>query len=870
MIRNRLLTKLFILILMLVSGFLNPLSAQLIDDFSDGDFTTNPVWTGTENLFMVNEVFQLQLNAAEAGTAWLSTTYEAAEPVEWRFYIRLAFSPSANNYARVMLSSNQSNPGEGFDGYYLQFGEAGGEDAIELFKQENGETNSILRGTPGQIASSFALWVKVIRTDQGNWQLLTDATGTGIYTLEASGFDESMNPGGWFGFFAQYTVSNSTKFYFDDVYAGPEQIDDEAPQLIQTTTLNPFTVQLTFDEGIAPESLDTENFVADNNLGNPAEVSFGENSSILQLSFATSIENGVLYTLTVNNISDLAGNITPEFSTTFSYYEAAANDVVINEIMADPTPVVGLPEWEYVELYNRTSLPVDLNGWQFLTGTTVKDLGAVTLEPNGYLILCHENALAELESYGPAFGFSSFQLTNAGTSLSLLSKQGITISMVNYTDKWYNDPNKTDGGWSLEQIDPNNPCGGRKNWSASTAAAGGTPGSLNAIDAPNVFPPKVERFQLITSNILHIWFDQQMDPASLMQLSNYTLESTQANPNEAYLNPSDGTFVELVFERAFEDGNLYKLLLSENLMNCIGLGMDAGSFIQLGLPDMLEAGDILINEILFNPLGDGVDYVEVLNPGNKILDLNQLYLGNIRQTIPNPPDTNLYPVTTDSYLLLPGKLALLCTNGRIVAEQYPVSDPEVFVEMNSFPSYPNTEGTAVLISLTGKLIDKMSYTEKMHFPLLNIVKGVSLERISATASSDDPDNWHSAAESAGFGTPGLANSMTMNTTPSADEISISPEIFSPDGDGVDDATSINYLFDEPGYTLNILIFNSAGQQIRHLVKSELVGSEGQTIWNGLDENGNRVTTGIYIVFAEVFDLNGNTKSFKEAVVVASR
>ncbi|HOI31697.1 MAG: lamin tail domain-containing protein [Bacteroidales bacterium] len=863
-------TKFFLLVLLLVTAFSNPLLAQLNDDFSDGDFTTNPIWTGTEDLFVINEDFQLQLNATEAGTAWLSTAYEAFETMEWRFYIRLAFSPSANNYARVMLSSGQNNPGEAFDGYYLQFGEAGSEDAIELFKQENGEISSILRGTTGQIASSFAFWVKVIRTEQGNWQLLTDPSGTGIYTLEASGFDESMNPGGWFGFFTQYTVSNSTRFYFDDVYAGPEQIDDQAPQLLQTTTLNPFELQLTFDEGIAPESLNPDNFSADNNLGKPAEVSFGENSSIMQLYFETSFENGVLYTLTINNISDLAGNIAPEFSTTFSYYEAATNDVVINEIMADPTPVVGLPEWEYVELYNRTSLPVDLNGWQFLTGTTVKDIGAVTLEPNGYLILCHEDALAELESYGAAFGFSSFQLSNAGTSLSLISKQGTTISMVGYTDKWYNDPNKTDGGWSLEQIDPDNPCGGRNNWSASNATIGGTPGSLNAIDAPNVFPPKVERFQLITDNILHLWFDQQMDPASLQQLNNYTLENNLENPTEAYLNPSDGTFVELVFNQPFLDGNLYKLLLSENLMNCIGLGMEAGSFIQLGLPDMLEAGDILINEILFNPLGDGVDYVEVLNPSDKILDLNQLYLGNIRQTIPNPPDTTLYPVTTDSYLLLPGKLALLCTNGNIVAEQYPISDPEVFVEMNSFPSYPNTEGTAVLMSLTGKLIDKMSYTEKMHFPLLNIVKGVSLERISTTASSDDPDNWHSAAESVGFGTPGLPNSMTMNTTPSTDEISISPEIFSPDGDGVDDATSINYLFDEPGYTMNILIFNSTGQQIRHLVKSELVGSEGQTIWNGLDENGNRVTTGIYIVFAEVFDLNGNTKSFKEAVVVASR
>jgi len=858
------------LVVLILTGSTMQLRAQLIDDFSDGDFTTDPAWEGITTLFQVNDNFQLQLNATEAGTAWLSTPYTGSETMEWRFYIRLAFSPSGNNFARVALSANQNDLSVDYNGYYLQFGEAGGEDAIELFKQQNGETNSIMRGSTGLLASSFALWVKVIRNDQGDWQLLIDPDGSGIYSLEANGQDNNMSPGGWFGFFCQYTVSNSTKMYFDEVYAGPEQIDNMAPQLLQTTALDPFTVQLTFDEGLAAQSLTNNNFSADNNLGNPTAASFGENASIVLLQYETAFENGVLYTLTINNISDLAGNISSEITTAFSYYEAMSNDVVINEIMADPSPVVGLPEWEYLELFNRTSLPIDLSGWQLLVGTTAKDIGAISLAPGSYLILCHEDALPEFENYGTAYGFSSLQLTNGGTSLSLVSKQGITISAVSYTDNWYNDPKKADGGWSIEQIDPDNPCGGRNNWSASTATAGGTPGSLNAIDAPNAFPPKVDRFQLLTRNILHIWFDQQMDAASLLQLSNYTLESTAANPSEAYVNPSDGSFVELIFEQPFQDGNLYTLLLSENLMNCVGLGVASESFIRLGLPDPLEAGDILINEILFNPLGDGVDYVEVLNPGDKILDLSQLYLGSIRQTIPNPPDTSVYPVTTDSYLLLPGALALLSTNGSLVASQYPQSNPEVFVEMASFPSYSNSDGTALLMSLTGEIIDLMRYTEDMHFPLLTTVEGVSLERVSAKAPSLDTDNWHSAAESVGFGTPGLPNSMLMNPDESTDEISISPETFSPDGDGFEDVCSISYGFDEPGYTLNITIFNAAGQQIRQLVKSELVAAEGQLIWNGLDENNNRVSTGIYIILTEVFDLNGNTKAFKNAVVVASR
>ncbi len=127
-----------------------------------------------------------------------------------------------------------------------------------------------------------------------------------------------------------------------------------------------------------------------------------------------------------------------------------------------------------------------MEGWQLLIGTSVKEIGAVTLAPNGYLILTHEDGAAAMGTYGDVFGFSSLQLTNSGASLSLLSAEGRTISSVSYTDKWYNDAAKADGGWTIEQIDPNNPCGGKNNWTASVDPSGGTPGTINSVDAPNV------------------------------------------------------------------------------------------------------------------------------------------------------------------------------------------------------------------------------------------------------------------------------------------------------------------------------------------------------------------------------------------------
>ena len=70
--------------------------------------------------------------------------------------------------------------------------------------------------------------------------------------------------------------------------------------------------------------------------------------------------------------------------------------------------------------------------------------------------------------------------------------------------------------------------------------------------------------------------------------------------------------------------------------------------------------------------------------------------------------------------------------------------------------------------------------------------------------------------------------------------------------------------------MNIYIFNVAGQQIRHLAKGELVGQEGSVMWNGLDENGNRIPVGVYIIVTEVFNTKGRVKQMKNAVVVGTR
>lgn len=848
------------------------LNAQLFDNFSDGNFTENPPWTGTGDKYIVNTNFQLQLNSTEAATTYLSTPYtDPGGNVEWRFFIRLNFSPSASNYSDVYLVSNQANLAGPLNGYFLRFGENLSLDAIELYRKTGTVNTKICRGVDATIANAFSIYVRVVRTSAGLWTISIDKTGSGIYLFDSSGTDNTYQPGGFFGFFSMFTISNAKQMYYDDVLISQEIIDNTPPQLVSATPTSPFAVNLVFNEGINTQSLtNAANYVVSDGIGNPSAVVQGATQALATLQLASPLENGKLYTLTISNIKDMSGNTMPVTQVPISFYVANTNDVVINEIMADPTPLVGLPDWEFVELFNNTNKTINLNGWKLFIGTSERLIGQLQLPPNGFVVLAHENARNALQGYAPFFGFSSFTLTNAGATLTLKSPQNITISTVSYSDTWYNDTKKKDGGWTLEQIDPTNPCGGKKNWTASNSVTGGTPGAQNSVFRISDAKPKPEKIKLVSPTTLQIWFDQQMDLVSMGNKSAYNLTPGNMQPALATTNIADPTFVELVFSEALIVGTIYRLNVSSGVLNCAGRPVLSGTYIELGVPHPAEPNDVVINEILFNPLTGGNDFVELYNRSNKIINLEDLRLGAVRQTIPNPPDTTLKDIISSTWLLMPKQYAVLTVSTLSVTNLYYSPTTDNYIEITSFPTYSNELGNAILVSKDKKLIDNMKYTEKMHFPLINYVKGVSLERISPDRPSLEVLNWHSASQTTGYATPGYQNSVYVSDSNQTGEVVIDPEVFSPDNDGRDDVTSIRYNLDNSGYTMNIHIYNANGQDVRHLVKSALVSQIGAVSWDGLDEQNRKVPSGIYVVYVEVFSIGGKVKSYKKAVVITTR
>ena len=187
------------------------------------------------------------------------------------------------------------------------------------------------------------------------------------------------------------------------------------------------------------------------------------------------------------------------------------------------------------------------------------------------------------------------------------------------------------------------------------------------------------------------------------------------------------------------------------------------------------------------------------------------------------------------------------------------------------PNYPVPEGTVFVTNKSGEVFDRFDYNEKMHFALLEQTKGVSLERIDHGTPTQEPSNWHSAASTSRYGTPGRVNSQAAGVTAleGSDFIRVEPEIFFPNQDGFQDLLFLYYTFSEAGNTCTITVFNREGRAVRHLVNNQTAGREGFFTWDGLDDQGRRAPTGIYLVWAQSFNLKGTVREIRKIAVLGS-
>ncbi len=863
--------------LLFISSFA---TAQVTDNFSDGDFTTNPTWTGDDSVFTI-VTNQLRSNKTiPSSTFFLSTPSTAATNCQWEFWVNLKFATSGANYVDVYLTSDQANlKATNINGYFVRIGNTN--DEISLYKRSGATTSSvmIIDGTDGVLSSSSnnILKVKVTRSTSNLFTLsreFTTGTLTGNYATEGTVTDATFTSSGFFGIsITQSSASFFQKHFFDDFYVGSIILDVIPPTILSSTVISNTQLDVLFSESVDLTTSQTlANYNANNGLGNPSvALRDATDFSLVHLTFVNPFALSTINTLTINYVTDLSGNAIANGSTTnFSYYLVQPFDVVINEIMADPTPLVGLPDAEWVELFNRTAFPIDLTNWTITVGTTVKVFPAITIQADSFLVLTATSDLPNFASNIAIAGFSSgMALTNTGQIITLKTPQGATVSTVSFSDQWYQDAIKKNGGWSLEQIDPNNPCAGINNWKASINTSGGTPGTSNSIKAsnPDNVPPQVFRVAVLATDTIQVYFNEALDSTTMLNLSIYTIDNTIGSPTQLLPIAPDFKSVRLALSSPLLTGTIYTITVNNAITDCAGNAIGTENTTRFALPEIALPNDIVINEILFDPQTDGVDFVEIYNRSNKVIDLKTMTLSQY-DTVTNAL-TSIENISDESYLIFPQEYLVLSEDGAIVKSQYNTTNPKGFLDMGNLPSMNVTGGT-VCLATNAAIIDLLKYYDNMQFALLNITKGVSLERIDFNRPTQDRTNWHSAAQDVGFATPAYKNSQFNDAGEATDSIEITPEIFSPDEDGTNDIVNINYHFGTGGYVANITIYDSKGRLVKHLVRNELLGLKGTYSWDGINDDREKSRIGIYVIFVEVFDLSGNVKQFKKTCVLGGK
>lgn len=1225
--------KTFSVLLLISSIETQQLLAQVADDFSDGDFTTNPSWNGSTSDFMVNNSSQLQLNNTVAGTSYLYSSFQssAIDDYEWEFYVKQSFAPSGGNFGRFYLVSDQSDLSSPLNGYYLQFGEALSNDAVELFRQSGSTSISVCRATTAGIAASFEIRVKVTRNNSGLWQLYIDHTGGTDYVPEASGTDLTHTTSAYFGILCTYTITNSTRFYYDEIVIrsiiGP---DTSPPEIVSLEVVSSNELRIVFSEDLDANTAQTLlNYDASPSLGNPTSAVWQMDQQTVQLLFSQPFTNGLEATLTVKDLQDLAGNYMILTERKFLYFKPEPvnfRDIIITEIFPDPTPQVGLPASEFVELYNRSVNPIKLDGWHFTDGFSIGMLSSYILLPGNYLILSSSTTLDQFTEYGQTLSVSIFPtLNNASDRLVLKDPNEEVIDSVHYSGSWYKDENKEAGGWTLERIDPENACENESNWIASTDPSGGTPGKQNSVHQiiPDITGPKLLEAIQLTGTILQLVFDEKLG-TSLPGAADFSIEPSpgivavsfadgsltkinlelsqnadtaitygitaqniydcpgnviEPGYNKAYLNldlippfvasvqATSATTVSVAFsERVsqvtselisnyfipalgnpasvtlqddqkslilfytlpFQNGNTFTITIkdvtdiagnamakaeknflyfeaapahfkdviitefcadpspqvglpeaefvelynrSENPFDLSGwtltdetssgeltsfillpgqyliltssnassgftsfgqglsvspfpslnnsgdviivkdadgltidslryavswyqdeekadggwsmelidpentcaeasnwaageaemggtpgklnsvyankpdntgpkllsvmptnpttllltfdeklgkvrplveqftidppLNVDVVSFgdpslttltlsllqeveaskkyiltvkeiydcpgnkIQDGflqatfiLPEQATSGDIIVNEILFNPRSTGVDFVEIYNRSNKTINLQNWSVGNFNIAVIE----NAKVISDKGLLIHPNEYRVFTENANVLKGEYLMGIEEVFVEMN-LPAFNDDEGSVAIVDEQGAIIDAFQYTDKMHGVFIKDDEGVSLERISFDWQLNETQNWRSASATVGFATPGYLNSNVRRDVLLDDEsVIVEPEIFQPHV-STRDFTQIKYRFDRGGFVANVKIFDQEGRAIKELAHNELLGTEGFFRWDGDQDNGSRARMGYYLVWFEIFDAGGILKTYKKRVAI---
>lgn len=180
-------------------------SSQLLDSFTDSNFSSNPTWSGDTNDWSTTSNSSAGPSASGVrilrvdGGSNNPGTYQLTTPIndwqtqqEWAFWIGRRTATSTTSAVSVWLFANENDlTSNTVDGYRIFMGD-GGSQEIYLQKVSNGVATNIITSS-GSISSNrsdYSFTVRVTHDEQGNWELYTST----LPTSNGQGLTPSANP----------------------------------------------------------------------------------------------------------------------------------------------------------------------------------------------------------------------------------------------------------------------------------------------------------------------------------------------------------------------------------------------------------------------------------------------------------------------------------------------------------------------------------------------------------------------------------------------------------------------------------------------------------------------------------------------------
>jgi hypothetical protein len=810
----------------------------------------------------------------DAGVDRIGISIKSLHPdkgiTKWSFLIRHGYDPSSSNNWSVFLMSDAApadmSPDGGTNGFAIGVNITGYDDTLRLSKVKANQITTLITcriNWQTDIGITNAAKIAVERSQEGRWTVSVfrsngDLAGT------SSGTDKELFRPEWFGIYYRYSSTRDRLLWVDDLKIdGTFYEDNAAPVITKCQASGKNSVEITLSEEPAVEALVPENFSLNSEENRSVSVT-KERNLTYRIGFAERLNNKSLNNLIINKICDVSGNCNQDVKLGFTPVWAGTGDVIISEIMSDPLPQVSLPGREYIEITNRTGFPLNLKNWKLSTDGGYSLIPETIINPSGFLILCAIQDTLLFKNFGKVAGMKQFpSLTDEGRLLYVSDSTDEFIHGIDYSSSWYKDDLKSQGGWSLEMIDTNFPFYYEDNWKASESKKGGTPGSVNSVtySNPDMSFYGIQNVFADDSANISIRFSEPVFyfPGIFRSIrigDTRIKDFTQADPlfREFKIKPE-------VPLRASEQ---YKLQIADRISDFAGNKMQKCEY-DFGLCAPAEFGNVLFNEVLFNPLPGDPDYLEVYNCSDKIIDVSRLQFVSVDDATGDR--SGIVRLSDEEKCLMPGEYFAITTDRKRISERYFSADTEHLFETGSLPSMPDDKGHLILYNRELDKIDELSYNDDMHFSLLSNHEGVALEKTDPRNKSEEPANWHSATESSGWGTPGAPNSVFAELPLTADKVVLSSSKISPDNDGNEDFLTIKFNLSGNGNVVSLMVFDEAGNYVRKIASNLLIGQDTSLIWDGTADDGMLVDTGIYIILINLYNDTGKTERWKKVCTV---